>query len=103
MINEFSNIYETIIHVSSIFVKFEVLTVVKMWTVGFWVVTLCSLVGSYHHFRGTYHLHLQGRTDENGGDTFLQNIRTTYKTKYGVTTQTTHNPQVYSISVLNII
>lgn len=31
-----------------------------MWTVVFWVVLFCSLVGGYQHFSETYHLHLQG-------------------------------------------
>jgi hypothetical protein len=39
---------------------FEVLMVVNMSLVVFWVVTLCGLVGGYHHFEGTYCLHLQG-------------------------------------------
>jgi hypothetical protein len=37
----------------------EVFMVVKMWTVVLWVMTLCSVVGGYKHFRRTYHLHLR--------------------------------------------
>jgi hypothetical protein len=28
----------------------------------FWVVMSCGVVGDYQHFRGKYHLHLQGET-----------------------------------------
>jgi hypothetical protein len=41
------------------YMRFEVLTVVKMSMV-FWVVTPCGLVGRYQCFGGTYCLHLQG-------------------------------------------
>jgi hypothetical protein len=58
--------------------KFEIFTAVKMWIVVFWVVTLYSIVGDYQHFRGTYNLHFQGRSEgnyfpEDRSDMFLQN------------------------------
>jgi hypothetical protein len=48
----------------------DVFTAVKMWTVDFWIMISCSLVGGYQCFRGTY---LQGRS-EDGGDNFFQNV-----------------------------
>jgi hypothetical protein len=39
-----------------------------MWTVVFWVVTPCSLVGGYQCFGGLYCL------PEYGGDMLLQNV-----------------------------
>jgi hypothetical protein len=45
--------------------SFEAFQAVKIsWTVGFHVMTPCSLVGSYQHFEGTYCLHLQGRSED---------------------------------------
>jgi hypothetical protein len=41
--------------------RFEVFTAVKMW-IAIWDVMLCNLIGSYHRFGGTYHLHPQGRS-----------------------------------------
>jgi hypothetical protein len=41
------------------YVRFEVLTVVKMTMLFFWVVTPCRLVGRYQRFGGTCCLHLQ--------------------------------------------
>jgi hypothetical protein len=40
--------------------RFEVLTVVKMMSVVFWVVMPCSLEHNYQGFGGTHHLHLYG-------------------------------------------
>jgi hypothetical protein len=40
--------------------KIDVLTAAKIWTVVFWVVTPCNLVGGYQRFGGTYRAHLQG-------------------------------------------
>jgi hypothetical protein len=42
------------------YLRFNVLTVMKMAIMVFWVVTPCSFVGGYQRFRGTYRLHLQG-------------------------------------------
>jgi hypothetical protein len=39
--------------------RFEVLTVVKMFMLVTWVVTLCGLEGRYTYFGGTYCLHVQ--------------------------------------------
>jgi hypothetical protein len=33
--------------------RFEVFTAVKMWIVGYWIVTPCSLVGGYQRFGGS--------------------------------------------------
>jgi hypothetical protein len=67
----------------------------------FWLVTPCFLVGGYRHFGGTYRLHLQGEDladdyqhfggiyhyPEDGSNTFLQSLLTTYKiTRH-------HNPE----------
>jgi len=38
----------------------DVSVVVSIYTVFIWVITLCSLVDSYEHFRGTCCHHLQG-------------------------------------------
>jgi hypothetical protein len=43
---------------------FEVLTVVKMSMLVFWVVLPRRLVGTYECFGGTYCLHLQGYPEE---------------------------------------
>jgi hypothetical protein len=39
--------------------RFQVLTAASMKMAVFWVVTLCSLVEVYRHFRGAYCLHHQ--------------------------------------------
>jgi hypothetical protein len=39
--------------------EFEVLRVVRMSAVDFWV-SSCGFVGDYQRFGGTYRLHLQG-------------------------------------------
>jgi hypothetical protein len=43
-----------------VLLRFMLLTVMKMSTVVFWVVMLCSLIDDYQCFREMYHLHLQG-------------------------------------------
>jgi hypothetical protein len=40
----------------------RVLTAVKRSVLVFWVVTTCSFLDGYQHFRAIYHLHLQGRS-----------------------------------------
>jgi hypothetical protein len=47
---------------NEIVTRFEVLVVVKMSVVVFWVVTSCGLLDGYEHFGGTYCHHLQGGT-----------------------------------------
>jgi hypothetical protein len=44
------------------YVGFEVLTEVVMKSAIFWVITPCSPLKINRRFRGTYRLHLQGRT-----------------------------------------
>jgi hypothetical protein len=46
---------------TSLLVGFEVLTTVLMKSTIFWDIMLCSPLKVNQHFRGTYHLHLQGR------------------------------------------
>jgi hypothetical protein len=41
----------------------DVFTMVKIYTMVFSIMTLCSLVCGYQHFTGTYCYHLQGRSD----------------------------------------
>jgi hypothetical protein len=53
------------------FMRFEVLTAVKMPTVVLWIVKLCSLVGGYQRFGLNYRLHMY---PEYGGDVFLLNV-----------------------------
>jgi hypothetical protein len=53
-----------------------------MSDVVFLFITPCSLVGGHRCFDGTYRLHLQGGTDENGGDTSVRNAGTAYKTTW---------------------
>jgi hypothetical protein len=55
-----------------LFIGFEVLMTVRMKMAVFWVVTLCSLVEIYQHFRGTCWLHHQGPDD--GGSKYLWNV-----------------------------
>jgi hypothetical protein len=55
----------------------EVFTRVNTSLVVFWVIMLCSLVGDYRHFGGTYHHHLQGTLEAIG---FSEMLVTTYKT-----------------------
>jgi hypothetical protein len=43
--------------------RFEVLVVVKMSIVDFWVMTSYHLAGGYKRFGGTYRLHLHGRSE----------------------------------------
>jgi hypothetical protein len=40
--------------------RLEVLTMVKISMLVFWVAMQCGPVGRYQHFEGTYCLHLQG-------------------------------------------
>jgi hypothetical protein len=44
---------------AEIILRSEVLTGMNMSKLVFWVVAPCGLVGKYHHFEGTYCLHLQ--------------------------------------------
>jgi hypothetical protein len=46
--------------------RFEVLTVVKMLMLVFWVATPCGLVGRYEHTASTF-------SPEDGGSMFLRN------------------------------
>jgi hypothetical protein len=48
------------------YLRFEVLTVVKMLIVVFQIVMSYSLVGGYQHFGGIYYINPEG-----GGDMFL--------------------------------
>jgi hypothetical protein len=57
---------------NSLYVKYEVFIVVKIWIVFFWVVTACRMAGDYKYVRGIHCLHLQGRSGGEGS-TFLQN------------------------------
>jgi hypothetical protein len=43
------------------YMRFDVLTAVRMSMLLLWVVTPCELVGRYQRFGETYCLHLQGR------------------------------------------
>jgi hypothetical protein len=52
-----------------IFMRFELLSAVKMLMLVFWVVTPCGLVRRYHRFGGTY-----TSGPEDGGRMFLRNI-----------------------------
>jgi hypothetical protein len=51
-------LWNTALHKS--YVGFEVLRVVKMMILLFWVVMPCALIGRYEHFGETQSLHLQG-------------------------------------------
>jgi hypothetical protein len=53
--------------------RFEVLMVVKMSVLVFWIKTLCRLACRFHHFRGTYCLHLHNFSHEDGGSICLWN------------------------------
>jgi hypothetical protein len=54
--------------ISSVCVRFQVLTAASMKMTVFWDVAPCSLVDVYRRFRGTYCLHHQGDecTDDGG-------------------------------------
>jgi hypothetical protein len=45
-----------------LYLRFAILTVVKVSIVVFWAVPPCSFVGGYQHLGGTYHLHFRGWT-----------------------------------------
>jgi hypothetical protein len=61
-----------------------------MWIAIFWVVTTCSLVGTYHTFGPTYHLHLHF-SPEDGGKRVFEMLVTTYMTIWRhVQKNTTH-------------
>jgi hypothetical protein len=54
-----------------IYVRFEVLTAVKMQIFVFLVETPCGFVGRYQRFGGTYYIYLN---PEDGGSMFLWNV-----------------------------
>jgi hypothetical protein len=63
--------------------RFEVLT--ANVDVGLNVVSSCLLVGRYQRFGGTYCLHLQHLSPEDGGSMFFRNVGI-YLQVHGVTT-----------------
>jgi hypothetical protein len=72
------------------YLKFEVLTVVKIPTAVFWVVMLCSLVSGYQHFGRRYRLQFQGsilKVDMLCSSETLGMLGITYKTTWH------HNPE----------
>jgi hypothetical protein len=55
---------------------------VKISMLVLWVVTSCELVGRYRPFGGTYCLHLQDFSPDDGGGMFLRNVDIFYKSTW---------------------